>query len=79
VATLHRCYWSGREDSNLRPLGPKSQVRQNVKFLAFSKVAATTSLLGFCGFFPFAISQYPRCAENSVHKLATRFWGEPLH
>ena len=25
-------YWSGREDSNLRPLGPKSQVRQIGKF-----------------------------------------------
>src|SRR5262249_24604871 len=28
--------------------------------------------------FPFLISHYPRCAANSVHKLATRFWGEPL-
>jgi hypothetical protein len=27
---------------------------------------------------PFVISHYQPCAENSVHKLATRFWGEPL-
>jgi hypothetical protein len=35
---MERELWSGREDSNLRPLGPKSQVRQKLKFLPFRKL-----------------------------------------
>src|SRR5260370_13829362 len=33
-----RRFWSGREDSNLRPLGPESPVRQKLKSLPFRKL-----------------------------------------
>src|SRR6185503_17937400 len=42
------------------------------------KVAATEGNQGFCSSFLSVASASPRCAENSVHKLATKFWGEPL-
>jgi hypothetical protein len=33
-----KCFWSGREDSNLRPLGPEPLVRQKRKLLPFQKL-----------------------------------------
>jgi len=39
--------WSGREDSNLRPLGPKSPVRQNAKLLPFRKLQPPRVYWGF--------------------------------
>jgi hypothetical protein len=61
-----------------------SDTKQDVSLLsAKAKFCHFTScshqeFIGILGSFPFAISQYPRCAENSLNKLATRFWGEPL-
>jgi hypothetical protein len=42
--------------------------------ICLSKVAAIEENQGFCGSFPFTASASPRCAGNSVHKLATNFW-----
>ena len=39
LAAVSFCYeWSGREDLNLRPLGPKPMVRQKRKFLPFLRL-----------------------------------------
>jgi hypothetical protein len=69
-------YWSGREDSNLRPLGPKSQVRQKANFCHFTS-CSHHEFIRVLRVFPIRHHAYRRCAENSIHKLATRFWGEP--
>jgi hypothetical protein len=71
--------WSGREDANLRPLGPEPTVWQKGKFLPFQKLQPPS----FPRVFTFRPVRYPPlhvvCWEfcpQIGHTRRVRFWSE---
>jgi hypothetical protein len=68
------CFWSGREDLNLRPLGPESWVPQHSNMLLFKKLQPPSNSAPFTIFYH-VLTSLPRRVLSLLDTNWTQIFG----